>query len=111
MEALSRREENDVQEAARNEAMKACDPLVRDFADCCAGRTFTMPFACRSRMKAMHKCMRDYMTEERMDSMKLDYIANRSEKGKQAVEALREQRTSHLRKHYGRKEAETVPAS
>lgn len=51
------------------------------------------------------------MTEERMDSMKLDYIANRSEKGKQAVEALREQRTSHLRKHYGRKEAETVPAS
>ncbi|RSH92651.1 hypothetical protein EHS25_008096 [Saitozyma podzolica] len=30
MEALSRREENDVQEAARNEAMKACDPSVRE---------------------------------------------------------------------------------
>jgi COX assembly protein 1 len=51
------------------------------------------------------------MTEERMDSMKLDYIANRSEKGKQAVLALREQRTSHLRKHYGKKDTETVPTS
>jgi hypothetical protein len=29
MEALSRREENDVLEAARSEAMRVCDPFVK----------------------------------------------------------------------------------
>ena len=43
------------------------------------------------------------MTEERLDSMKLDYIANRSERGQEAVEALRKSRTDRLRKMAGQK--------
>lgn len=45
------------------------------------------------------------MREERIDQMKLEYIAQRSEKGKQAVEALLAARREKLLKMAGRKEA------
>lgn len=44
------------------------------------------------------------MTEERLDAMKLDYIANRSERGRQAVEKLWEERKQKLLKMSGRKD-------
>ncbi len=43
------------------------------------------------------------MTTERLDSMKLDYISKRSEKGRAAVEALRESRQSISRRWRGRR--------
>lgn len=45
------------------------------------------------------------MRTERVDEMKLEYIAQRSEKGKQAVETLLAQRREKLLKMAGRKEA------
>lgn len=44
------------------------------------------------------------MTTERIDEMKLEYIAQRSEKGKQAVDALLAARREKLLKMAGRKE-------
>ncbi|WVO19679.1 uncharacterized protein IAS62_000969 [Cryptococcus decagattii] len=104
MEALSRREENEINEAAKKEALRSCDDFVKDFADCATGRTFSLPFMCRTRLNAMQGCMRDYMTQERMDGMKLDFIAHRSEKGREAVEALRKSREEKLRKMAGIKD-------
>jgi COX assembly protein 1 len=48
------------------------------------------------------------MTEDRLDSFKLDYIANRSEKGRLAVAALRESRAKHLLKMAPKKKEESV---
>jgi len=71
MEALSRREEEEVMETAKKQALKACDDLVKSrspprsridklaFADCATGRTFSLPFACRPHLQAMQGCMKD----------------------------------------------------
>ncbi|WVQ97084.1 hypothetical protein IAU59_004194 [Kwoniella sp. CBS 9459] len=104
MEALSRREETDILEAVKSEALKTCDEHVKAFADCATGRTFTLPFACKSKLDAMQGCMREYMTQERMDAANLEYIANRSEHGRQAVEALKKSREEKLRRMAGIKD-------
>lgn len=44
------------------------------------------------------------MSEEQLDAMKLDYIANRSERGREAVEKLWEERREKLLKMSGRKD-------
>lgn len=53
-------------------------------------------------MKTMNKCLKDYMNEERLDSIKLDYISERSEKGRAAVDKLRNERKGYLVKAYRR---------
>jgi hypothetical protein len=44
------------------------------------------------------------MTEEIIDAMKLDYISNRSEKGRKAVEELKATRLEKFKKMAGRKD-------
>jgi COX assembly protein 1 len=44
------------------------------------------------------------VTTEKLDASKLDYIANRSERGKQAVEDLRQSRIASLKRQAGIKE-------
>jgi hypothetical protein len=46
------------------------------------------------------------MSQERLDSLKLDYIAERSEKGRAAVEKLRTERSGYLVKAYRKGKAE-----
>ncbi|WVQ65074.1 hypothetical protein V865_003645 [Kwoniella europaea PYCC6329] len=104
MEALSRREDTEVLESVKSDALKVCDDYVKAFAECATGRTFTLPFVCKDKLDDMQNCMREYMTQDRMDAAKLDYIANRSEHGRQAVEALRKSRAERLRKMAGLKE-------
>lgn len=75
MEALSRREEEEIEAAAKTEALKLCDDVVGGewdlgtfgpsepadsaaFAACAHGRTFTTPFACREPFKAMNACIK-----------------------------------------------------
>lgn len=49
------------------------------------------------------------LTEERLDALKLSYIANRSERGREAVEQLTAQRKAKLLRMAGKKaEAEQV---
>ncbi|WVQ85280.1 hypothetical protein IAT38_007445 [Cryptococcus sp. DSM 104549] len=104
MEALSRREEQEIQETAKKQALKACDNFVKGFADCATGRTFSLPFKCRGELNAMQGCMRDFASVERMDALKLEYIAHRSEKGREAVETLKKYRVDQLHKMAGIKE-------
>ncbi|CAK9782151.1 hypothetical protein CC85DRAFT_285865 [Cutaneotrichosporon oleaginosum] len=104
MEALSRREEEEVEAKVKTEALKACDELVREFADCARGRTVTIPFMCGAPHKAMNACIKVHMTEERLDAAKLDYISNRSERGREAVEKLYRERQEKLLRMSGRKE-------
>lgn len=79
MEALSRREESDLLEKGKKEAMKHCEDIVKgkldiqgkafrtgsrpssftDFADCASGRTFSVVFACNGKLNNMKSCMRD----------------------------------------------------
>lgn len=75
---------------------------------CSAGRTVSMPFMCRTQIKNMNTCLKNYMSEERLDSLKLDYIAERSEKGRAAVEKLRNERSGYLVKAYRKGKADGV---
>jgi COX assembly protein 1 len=50
------------------------------------------------------------MTEDRMDSIRLDYIAERSDHGRAAVEALRSSRAEYLQKAYGKKDKDKAQA-
>lgn len=43
------------------------------------------------------------MTEDRLDALRLEYISERSEHGRAAVEALQSGRVEYLRKAYGDK--------
>ena len=50
------------------------------------------------------------MTEDRLDGIRLDYIADRSDHGRAAVEALRSSRAEYLQKAYGKKDKSgTIP--
>lgn len=77
MDTLSRREEGDLLEKGKKEAMKHCEDIVKgkldppqkgdsdrfspytDFADCASGRTFSVIWACNGKLNNMKSCMRD----------------------------------------------------
>jgi COX assembly protein 1 len=73
MSTLSRREEETLFKATKANALKECDPLVKGmftlcvlcasvtlpvaFADCAAGRTVSVAWACREKFKAIQDCV------------------------------------------------------
>ncbi|KAL6309980.1 hypothetical protein BKA93DRAFT_722161 [Sparassis latifolia] len=57
MNTLSRREEETLLKTAKNRALKECDPVVKAFADCATGHTFTVAWNCREQYKAVQECM------------------------------------------------------
>ncbi|KAH9968996.1 hypothetical protein BC827DRAFT_1121503 [Russula dissimulans] len=57
MSTLSRREEDTLFKATKAHALKECDTLVKEFADCAAGRTVSVTWACRAKFKAVQDCM------------------------------------------------------
>ncbi|KIK71161.1 hypothetical protein GYMLUDRAFT_211096 [Collybiopsis luxurians FD-317 M1] len=57
MNALSRREEESLLKAVKAQAMKECDPLVRDFTDCMSGRLISVAWACKDKLKVLESCM------------------------------------------------------
>ncbi|OCH96549.1 hypothetical protein OBBRIDRAFT_718093 [Obba rivulosa] len=57
MNALSRREEDALQKTAKEKAMKECDPVVKEFAECASGRLISVAWACRDKYKAIQNCM------------------------------------------------------
>ncbi|KIY45460.1 hypothetical protein FISHEDRAFT_49209 [Fistulina hepatica ATCC 64428] len=58
MNALSRREEENLLKAAKAFALKECEPVVREFAECCTGRFVSVAWACRSQLHVVQNCMR-----------------------------------------------------
>jgi hypothetical protein len=86
MQTLSRREEADILERGKKDALKACDAIVQgeeslaiiertasrgllfssdkisnlaEFADCARGRTVSVLWACNGKLNTMKGCMRD----------------------------------------------------
>ncbi|KAI9572851.1 hypothetical protein HD554DRAFT_2014585 [Boletus coccyginus] len=57
MNALSRREEETLLKTTKARALKECDPVVKEFAQCAQGRTLSVAWACRHKYKALQECM------------------------------------------------------
>ncbi|EDR15036.1 uncharacterized protein LACBIDRAFT_300774 [Laccaria bicolor S238N-H82] len=57
MNALSRREEETLLKATKARALRECDPVVKDFAACASGRTVSVAWACRDKLKSVQECM------------------------------------------------------
>jgi len=85
MQTLSRREEADILERGKKDALKACDAVVQEFTDCARGRTVSVLWSCHGRLNAMKGCMRDYLNLERIDEMKRDYILHRDDRKQEAI--------------------------
>ncbi|KAI9594047.1 cytochrome c oxidase biogenesis protein Cmc1 like-domain-containing protein [Syncephalis fuscata] len=71
MHTLTRQEEEKLLEAFRIKARKACDPDIKAFAACAAGRTVSVIFACRSLQKQMNACLKAYGKSGELERMKL----------------------------------------
>ncbi|KIK06869.1 hypothetical protein K443DRAFT_88382 [Laccaria amethystina LaAM-08-1] len=57
MNALSRREEETLLKATKARALRECDSVVKDFAACASGRTVSVAWACRDKLKFVQECM------------------------------------------------------
>ncbi|ETW87322.1 hypothetical protein HETIRDRAFT_42095 [Heterobasidion irregulare TC 32-1] len=57
MSTLSRREEDTLLKTTKAHALKECDSIVKDFAECATGRTVTVAWACKNKYKAVQDCM------------------------------------------------------
>ncbi|KAH8100601.1 hypothetical protein BXZ70DRAFT_893158 [Cristinia sonorae] len=57
MNTLSRREEETLLKSTKARALKECDPVVKEFAECASGRTISVAWACRGKYKALQECM------------------------------------------------------
>ncbi|KIM67199.1 hypothetical protein SCLCIDRAFT_108559 [Scleroderma citrinum Foug A] len=57
MNALSRREEETLLKTTKARALKECDSVVRDFAECATGRTVSVVWACRDKYTILQECM------------------------------------------------------
>ncbi|KAF8078494.1 hypothetical protein FPV67DRAFT_57840 [Lyophyllum atratum] len=57
MNALSRREEETLLKTTKARALRECDPIVKEFADCANGRTVSVAWACKDTLKKIQTCM------------------------------------------------------
>ncbi|KAG8754943.1 hypothetical protein FRC14_004495 [Serendipita sp. 396] len=83
METLSRREEDALMKSTKAKALKECDSLVRAFAECAMGRTFSVAWKCRTEHKAVQGCMQSYLNPERLEELRKEYIHQRAQNAAQ----------------------------
>ncbi|KIY72842.1 hypothetical protein CYLTODRAFT_8960 [Cylindrobasidium torrendii FP15055 ss-10] len=57
MNALSRREEDNLLKATKSFALKKCEPVVQEFANCMDGRFISVAWACKDKLRVVEKCM------------------------------------------------------
>ncbi|KIO34100.1 hypothetical protein M407DRAFT_240735 [Tulasnella calospora MUT 4182] len=81
METLSRREEEALFKATKARALKECDVVVKEFANCASGRYFSVIWACKDKLKAMQACVYQYTNPDNMDQLRAEYIRLRRDKG------------------------------
>ncbi|KAI0762838.1 hypothetical protein C8Q74DRAFT_1292281 [Fomes fomentarius] len=82
MNALSRREEETLLKKTKESALKECDPVVKEFALCAEGRTFSVAWECRQKFKALQDCMQQYTSPEAMTAVRTEYLRLRNEQQK-----------------------------
>jgi len=79
MNALSRREEETLVKTTKARALKECDPLVKEFAECATGRTISVAWACRAHLKKVQECMIQYTGPGPMEVVRAEYLRLRQE--------------------------------
>ncbi|KAL0951032.1 hypothetical protein HGRIS_007772 [Hohenbuehelia grisea] len=85
MNALSRREEDTLLKTTKARAMKECKEVVQDFADCATGRTISVAWACREKLKRVQECMIQYTGPEPMERIREEYLRLRDQKLKEQL--------------------------
>ncbi|KAK0456447.1 uncharacterized protein ARMOST_09115 [Armillaria ostoyae] len=80
MNALSRREEDSLLKATKAYALKQCDPVVKEFADCMSGRLISVAWACKDKLRVVEKCMIQYTGPESMDVVRGEYLKLRNQR-------------------------------
>ncbi|KAF7311021.1 COX assembly mitochondrial protein [Mycena chlorophos] len=79
MNALSRREEENLLKITKERAVRECHDVVKAFADCVSGRTISVAWACRTPLHAMQECMVQYTGPEPYERVRAEYLRLRSE--------------------------------
>jgi len=79
MNALSRREEDTLMKTTKARALKECDPIVKEFAECATGRTISVAWACRDKYKAVQDCMVQYTGSTPMNTVREEYLRLRNQ--------------------------------
>ncbi|KAF8622228.1 hypothetical protein AX15_007169 [Amanita polypyramis BW_CC] len=74
MNALSRREEETLLKATKARALQECDPVVKEFAACASGRTISVAWACRDKLKVVQDCMLQFTGPEPMEAVRAEYL-------------------------------------
>jgi len=59
-------------------ALKECDPIVKDFAECATGRYLSVAWACKDKYKAVQDCMVQYTGPEPMRIVREEYLRLRN---------------------------------
>ncbi|CAG8455153.1 13370_t:CDS:2 [Ambispora gerdemannii] len=77
MNILTRGEEEKLVQSLKTNALKKCAPQIQEFVECSSGRMISVVWACRSKLKLMNSCLKNFTTEEERDKLKLKYIASR----------------------------------
>jgi len=79
MNALSRREEDTLVKTTKARALKECDPIVKEFAECATGRTVSVAWACKEKYKAVQDCVVQYTGPEPMRTVREEYLRLRNQ--------------------------------
>ncbi|KAK7064122.1 COX assembly mitochondrial protein [Favolaschia claudopus] len=79
MDALSRREEENLLKITKERAVKECHDVVKDFADCASGRTVSVAWACRGQLHKMQECILLYTGTEPYERVRSEYLRLRAE--------------------------------
>ncbi|WOL01649.1 hypothetical protein Cni_G10366 [Canna indica] len=68
-----------VEEALRSKmkekALKECDNYCAKYAECAAGRTFSVVWRCRKEAQVLNECLHQYTNDTVLEEMKKSYIA------------------------------------
>ncbi|KAF7785039.1 hypothetical protein Agabi119p4_1204 [Agaricus bisporus var. burnettii] len=79
MNALSRREEETLLKTTKARALKECDVVVKEFAECASGRTVSIAWACRDKLKVVQDCMLQFTGPEPMEKVRKEYLRLRNQ--------------------------------
>ena len=86
---LTAAQESEVRDIYYRNVRGKCADQIRDFAHCAAGRTFTIPIACREQRKAMETCMVGYATRDEEDAAREEWFATLGERRRKKEEEER----------------------
>ncbi|GJJ68604.1 COX assembly mitochondrial protein 1 [Entomortierella parvispora] len=92
MHILTRAEEEVLFKTLKANALKECDPIVKQFVECTHGKLVTVLWACRKQHRAMNDCLMALTTQADMDKLKIQYLNDLAEGKVDHAQIQREQK-------------------